>query len=118
MTSAAVVRDAAVRRGPRPVLDGATFTVPAGAVTAVIGPNGSGKSTLLYLLAGLLDPVTAESLRHAQCGHSPGNQCFPTVVAAQDRIDHIGNGLLGRLRGEVHPSPPRGVCGIGTGSGN
>jgi manganese transport system ATP-binding protein len=43
------------------VLDGATFTVPAGAVTAVIGPNGSGKSTLLYLLAGLLDPVTAES---------------------------------------------------------
>lgn len=32
----------------------ADFTVPAGAVTAVIGPNGSGKSTLLYLMAGLL----------------------------------------------------------------
>ncbi len=55
VTPAAVVRDVAVRRGPRSVLGGATFTVPSGAVTAVIGPNGSGKSTLLYLLAGLLD---------------------------------------------------------------
>ncbi len=35
-------------------VDGATFTVPAGTVTALIGPNGSGKTTLLLILAGLL----------------------------------------------------------------
>ncbi|MDR3068047.1 MAG: ABC transporter ATP-binding protein [Cellulomonas sp.] len=35
-------------------VDGATFTVPSGAVTALIGPNGSGKTTLLLILAGLL----------------------------------------------------------------
>lgn len=37
-------------------VDGASFTAPAGAVTALIGPNGSGKTTLLLLLAGLLRP--------------------------------------------------------------
>ena len=38
------------------MLAAATFTVPSGAVTAVIGPNGSGKSTLLNAIAGLLQP--------------------------------------------------------------
>lgn len=38
------------------VLDAASFTIPAGAVTALIGPNGAGKSTLLHALAGLLSP--------------------------------------------------------------
>jgi len=32
---------------------GATFTIPRGAITAIIGPNGSGKSTLLAAIAGL-----------------------------------------------------------------
>ncbi|WP_149204950.1 metal ABC transporter permease [Actinotalea subterranea] len=39
----------------------ATFTVPAGRITAVIGPNGSGKSTLLNAMAGLI-PVAEGSL--------------------------------------------------------
>jgi ABC-type Mn2+/Zn2+ transport system ATPase subunit len=54
MAAAVEATGVVARRGPRFVLDDATFTVPAGALTAVIGPNGSGKSTLLYLLAGLL----------------------------------------------------------------
>jgi iron complex transport system ATP-binding protein len=34
----------------RPALDGVTFDVPRGAMTAVAGPNGSGKSTLVRAL--------------------------------------------------------------------
>jgi iron complex transport system ATP-binding protein len=34
----------------QPALDGVTFDVPAGAMTAVAGPNGSGKSTLVRAL--------------------------------------------------------------------
>jgi iron complex transport system ATP-binding protein len=35
---------------PRPALDGVSFDVASGAITAVAGPNGSGKSTLVRAL--------------------------------------------------------------------
>ncbi|GAA2221607.1 ABC transporter ATP-binding protein [Streptomyces amakusaensis] len=42
--------------GPTPALDGASFSVRAGEVVAVMGPSGSGKSTLLHCLAGIISP--------------------------------------------------------------
>ncbi len=39
------------------VLDGVSFTIPAGAIVAIVGPSGSGKTTLLGLLAGLDAPT-------------------------------------------------------------
>lgn len=42
--------------GTEKVLDGVTFTVPAGSRTAVVGPSGAGKSTVLGLLEGFLEP--------------------------------------------------------------
>jgi ABC-2 type transport system ATP-binding protein len=44
------------RFGRRHALDDCSFTVPAGAVTALVGRNGAGKSTLLRTAAGLLRP--------------------------------------------------------------
>jgi ABC-type multidrug transport system fused ATPase/permease subunit len=40
----------------RPVLDGVSFAVRPGTVTAIIGPTGSGKTTLMNLLLRLYDP--------------------------------------------------------------
>lgn len=40
----------------RRLLDGVTFSLPAGGITAVLGPNGAGKSLLLRLAHGLLQP--------------------------------------------------------------
>jgi ATP-binding cassette, subfamily B, bacterial MsbA len=40
----------------RPALHNISFTVPAGAMVALIGPSGSGKSTLMHLLQRLYDP--------------------------------------------------------------
>jgi ABC-2 type transport system ATP-binding protein len=37
-------------------LDGVSFAVPSGQVTAVVGHNGAGKTTLLRLIAGLARP--------------------------------------------------------------
>ena len=54
----AVVRrfaDAATRR-PVEALAGVSFTVPTGALTALVGPDGAGKTTLMRLAAGLLAP--------------------------------------------------------------
>jgi iron complex transport system ATP-binding protein len=51
-------REISLRYGSRLALGPSTFTVPAGAVTAIIGPNGSGKSTVLNAIAGLAVPVS------------------------------------------------------------
>jgi len=51
---ASVSRSFSIDGKPLPVLEGVSFDVPDGSVTAVVGPNGSGKSTLLRLIAGLL----------------------------------------------------------------
>ena len=37
-----------------PVLDGVSFSIPAGAFVGIIGPNGSGKTTLLRTIARVL----------------------------------------------------------------
>jgi len=54
----AVVRrfaDAATRRQVE-ALSGVSFTVPTGALTALVGPDGAGKTTLMRLAAGLMAP--------------------------------------------------------------
>lgn len=40
----------------RPVLDGFSVTIPAGASIAFVGPSGSGKTTVLNLVARLYEP--------------------------------------------------------------
>jgi Cu-processing system ATP-binding protein len=42
--------------GTRPVLDGISFALLPGRVTALVGPNGSGKTTLIKLILGLARP--------------------------------------------------------------
>ncbi|MFB7126796.1 ABC transporter ATP-binding protein [Kitasatospora sp. NPDC056273] len=42
--------------GPTSALAGASLTVAAGELVAVMGPSGSGKSTLLHCLAGITRP--------------------------------------------------------------
>lgn len=48
--------------GKQCVLDIASLTLPAHAVTAIVGPNGAGKSTLLNILADLLPKDEGEIL--------------------------------------------------------
>ncbi len=40
-----------------PVLDGISFTAPAGSLTALVGPSGAGKTTLVDLLGRFHDPT-------------------------------------------------------------
>jgi phospholipid/cholesterol/gamma-HCH transport system ATP-binding protein len=42
--------------GDRPILDGVSFTVPQGKVTALMGASGGGKTTVLRLIGGQVRP--------------------------------------------------------------
>ncbi|MGW4898411.1 ABC transporter ATP-binding protein [Kitasatospora sp. NPDC004240] len=60
-----------VARGPRTVLQGLDFTVPAGRITGLLGPSGCGKSTLIRAIVGTQARVTGtlEVLGHP-AGHA------------------------------------------------
>jgi ABC-type branched-subunit amino acid transport system ATPase component/ABC-type branched-subunit amino acid transport system permease subunit len=48
------VKDLSKRFGGLRAVDGASFSVPEGSITALIGPNGSGKTTVFNLIGGTM----------------------------------------------------------------
>jgi cobalt/nickel transport system ATP-binding protein len=104
----------------RPVLDGATLTVPPGRRLALLGANGSGKTTLLRCLSGALAPsrgrVTLDGteLRHTRAGlrahrqevqlvlQDPDDQLFSASVAQDVSFGPVNLGLSdGEVRARV-----------------
>ena len=59
-------RDLAFGYGHRRVLDGLTFTVPRGKVTALMGASGGGKTTVLRLIGGQVKPQAGQVLFDGQ----------------------------------------------------
>jgi manganese transport system ATP-binding protein len=91
--------------GPNVALDDATFSLPAGATTAIIGPNGSGKSTLLHAVAGLHQPKAGTIEVDAPVAYVPqhlhANEQLPISareVVTMGRYAH--RGAWGRLRSD------------------
>jgi cobalt/nickel transport system ATP-binding protein len=95
----------------RPVLAGASLTVPAGRRLALLGANGSGKTTLLRCLSGALTPargrvtLDGSELRHTRAGlrahrqevqlvlQDPDDQLFSASVAQDVSFGPVNLGL-------------------------
>jgi branched-chain amino acid transport system permease protein len=54
------VRDLRKRFGGLRAVDGCSFGVPQGSITALIGPNGSGKTTVFNLITGMMKADSGE----------------------------------------------------------
>ncbi len=54
------IKEVSLNKGGADILQGVSFAVPKGTITAIVGPSGSGKSSLLYLLNRLNDPTAGE----------------------------------------------------------
>ena len=55
-------RDVRFSYGGEDVIDGVTFSVEHGRITAIVGPSGSGKTTLVNLLMGFYTPASGSIL--------------------------------------------------------
>lgn len=73
-----VVAEASIAYGRTLIVDGVSFGVPAGRMTALVGPNGSGKSTLLSAMARLLTPAGGSILLDGTSIHQ-----MPTKMVAR-----------------------------------
>jgi branched-chain amino acid transport system ATP-binding protein len=58
LDDALVVEEVGMRFGGLQALDGLSFTLRPGEVTALIGPNGAGKTTAINVISGALRPTT------------------------------------------------------------
>jgi len=87
-------------------LDGVSFTVRQGSVTALIGPNGAGKTTMINVLSGVVAP-TAGAIRFRGgviTGHSPWRRAASGIRRTFQTV-HLFPGLTVRenlLVGRFH----------------
>lgn len=94
MTTAAAesrvtLREVTYRVGACALVDGASFSLAAGEVVALVGPNGAGKSTLLALIAGDLTPSSGEVLLDGQAPSAYGAHALArrrAVLLQQTRL--------------------------------
>jgi len=78
------------RYGKRHVLNGASFSVEAAEMVAVLGENGSGKSTLLKLLAGSLRPDRGSITRAGRIGFCPQDCVLYPYLTPDEHIELFG----------------------------
>lgn len=100
-----------VHRGGRTILRDIGFTLPEGAILAVVGPSGAGKTTLLGVLNGLIPPASG-SVNVGDLGQLDGpvrlrEHQRQTATMFQehaliDRLSALDNVLLG-LADRRHP---------------
>jgi branched-chain amino acid transport system ATP-binding protein len=88
------VEDLHISYGPVRAVDGVSFEVPKGSITAVLGANGAGKTSLLRTLSGL---VRAKAGRILLDGLDIGGLAVERIVRLGMAHVPEGRGVIGEL---------------------
>lgn len=84
---------------PSPSLDRASFTIPAGSVTALVGVSGAGKTTIANLLLRLYQPATGSILVDGvPLDHLSRESWLTRIAAAGQDMDLIEGTVGDNLR--------------------
>jgi branched-chain amino acid transport system ATP-binding protein len=104
------VRDLGKSFGGIRAVDGCSFAVEQGSITALIGPNGAGKTTVFNLISGLYRPDAGAILFDgARIDGLPPHQITRRGVARTFQISRDLAGLT-VLENVVVQSPARGIA--------
>lgn len=87
------VRDLHVYLGPSHVLQGISFDVPKGGVTALLGRNGVGKTTTIRSLLGLVRPRGSVVLEGEELGRLPTHRIVSRGVGYVPEDRDVFTGL-------------------------
>jgi ATP-binding cassette subfamily C protein CydCD len=78
----------------RPALQGVSFEIPAGKMTALVGESGAGKTTLTWLILRFLQPQTGEILVNgAKLSEIPAQQ-WQDILAWVPQNPYLFNGTI------------------------
>jgi ABC-2 type transport system ATP-binding protein len=92
------IRGLAKRFGPAAAVDGLSFAVGAGTVTAFLGPNGAGKTTTLRVLLGLARPTSGYATIWGRPYRELGNQRHRVGAMLEASGFHPGRTVADHLR--------------------
>ena len=109
MTAALSVSDLHVHLGGSHVLQGVSFDVPRGGVTALLGRNGVGKTTTLRALMGLVPPRGTATLAGEELTRLPTHRIVRSGVGyvPEDRDVFAGLTVEENLRLAERDAEPR-----------
>ena len=108
-TALLAVRDLHVRLGESHILQGVSFDVPAGGITALLGRNGVGKTTTLRALLGLVPSRGSIELDGVSISHVPTHKIVRRGVGyvPEDRDVFAGLTVDENLRLAERDGAPR-----------
>ncbi|WP_342563981.1 ABC transporter ATP-binding protein [Paenibacillus sp. FSL R7-0345] len=87
-------------------VDGISFSVGKGTVTAILGPNGAGKSTMLAMLLGLTEPAEGRiTVFGKQPGHSAVREKTGAMLQEVSVMDRLKVHELIKLTRSYYPQP-------------
>ena len=109
MTAFVTAESLVFLRGSQRAVDGVSFQLHAGTLTALAGTNGAGKTTLLKLILGLLCPASGmlsvlggrPGENRRRVGYLPENVSFYDAMTIEEHLT-----FFGRLKG-VAPAAVR-----------